>query len=557
MSSPCLFSYRFATSPDPIQASTVQTMATARINLTVLGSDQPAYSDQIMVAVPIGPAAGDLSEKTPGVSVNTAKWGMVSLEIKKASELGIVEASDTFAVYTFQCRDPRDYRIDYPLVFGLKVEVNAIPGDFAYLVREHSGTTSDSAQFTWKDCSFTLTKATPHFYLSNLMATQPESPTVPTTEFGNGKSIRLSWESNGTYFQLFRKNEPKPIYAGMATTYTVADGVKADTTFVLVASMAGDGGGDRAGGYEPIYLYDALTVTVADPDLTPKTVTVADALRANGSLHVKELAALNDLLVDGTFKASGQSVLGKVSVVEGLAADRLHVNGDSALVNVAVTGNLQATGKTTFGEAVATGQFRVKSTAEFQGGVTATGGPVAITGNVQGVGSGTYTAHTDGFAIGVVVTPSPVDKHCVTWIAGASGGLTMRATGGTLGSFGRNWKTFYSSSNNQSFVLPVRKGASWTVWLTHASDNEVNAPVSFYWIPLGTAANGKTFEQLSEDSTLAEEMQQWAEANQGQQSESAHGLLQPLVAALEQILEQPERLETKTRVAQALKRLLS
>ncbi|MFJ6659823.1 hypothetical protein ACIQNG_26230 [Streptomyces sp. NPDC091377] len=40
------------------------------------------------------------------------------------------------------------------------------------------------------------------FYVRNFIATDPNSPTVPRTDFAKGKAIPLQWEGNGTHYRI-------------------------------------------------------------------------------------------------------------------------------------------------------------------------------------------------------------------------------------------------------------------------------------------------------------------------------------------------------------------
>jgi hypothetical protein len=117
---------------------------------------------------------------------------------------------------------------------------------------------------------------------------------------------------------------------------------------------------------------------------------------------------------------------------------------------------------------------------------------------MQAISPGSYSAKTDGFAIGWV---GGVDnsKLCITSIWGSnSDGITLGALGGNVGEFqpSQNW-TKWQSNCPQSFTLPVRKGTTWGVSVSNFDKNEANAPTNFWWVPLGTAT-GATIEKISD-----------------------------------------------------------
>lgn len=44
----------------------------------------------------------------------------------------------------------------------------------------------------------------------------------------------------------------------------------------------------------------------------------------------------------------------------------------------------------------------------------------------------------------------------------------------------------------------IRNGTNWTISIFQDGNNQVAAPITFYWIPLGTAPNGQTFERIGD-----------------------------------------------------------
>jgi hypothetical protein len=358
-----LLDYAFSTAPIPLQVNPQGGQATSRINLSV-SNPSAAYCSQIMVAVPIGTSATDFCLEPPAASVNTGKWTIASQEVVKGEEIGL--GAGTFATITFQCRDQADYQIDYSLVLSLVGVVNSAVGAFVYAVQELSGRTPDD--LTPKTGNHTIGKQDAIFTLSNFVATATDKPTVPGTAFGNGQALRLSWESTGTWFELYTKGASAPIYAGPATSYSLSSGLTADAQFVLVASVSGDPSQDSPSpGYQPIYLYDALTLVVVDPDLTAKSVAVAQTLTVTG-----RSTAVGGLDVGTEAAPTTANIRGKMSVTEsvstgGLAVtgttslgSTLHVTGPSTLgSSLTVTGpaalnsTLDVTGKTTLGETAA------------------------------------------------------------------------------------------------------------------------------------------------------------------------------------------------------------
>ncbi|HEV2891279.1 MAG TPA: hypothetical protein VGX28_12970 [Frankiaceae bacterium] len=275
--------YAVTTAPLPLRIGDA-----GRIDVTVTNPGT-VYCAKIVVAVPVGPDAASLANASPTASVDNEAWEAAVPERKARSS----DPDQQLATYTFLCSDPTDYAGSYPVTISLAAPVVDTPvGTFAYTVDETSGADKGSVQRyerTW-----TLTKLTGEFRLDSLVASSPSAPTTPVTEFANGARVRLTWDSNGTSFQLFAKGDPKPVYEGTAATCTL-DGIARDTTFVLVATVP-DGTGGK------LYLYDSLTLTVTDPDLTPRTVA------ASGAVTAASLAVTGDAAAGGTLTAKGASV---------------------------------------------------------------------------------------------------------------------------------------------------------------------------------------------------------------------------------------------------------
>jgi hypothetical protein len=386
----CLLDYAFSTAPIPLQVNAPGGQATSRINLGVFNPTPGVLCSQIMVAVPVGPEPTDFCFEPPAASVNTGKWSVSSQEVVKGEEIGLPEAS--YATVIFQCRDQADYGVGYSLVLSLVGAVNTEVGDFTYAVQEWSGTSPDD--LNPKVGYHTIGKQDAIFTLSNFAAAATDKPTVPGTAFTNGQPLRLSWESTGTWFELYAKGSPAPLYAGPATSYELAAGLTAGTQFVLVASVTGDPTKDSPSpGYQPIYLYDALTLVVTNPDLTPRTVAAANGISSAGTLTVTGQSTVGALTATSA-TVNGPTVLnGDLDVGTASAQKYVHIHGKlaagpSSLEDLAVTGpvavygtlgarspvtvssTLQVTGKSTLADA---------STTQLASGAVTTG-RILITG---------------------------------------------------------------------------------------------------------------------------------------------------------------------------------
>ncbi|WP_417670325.1 hypothetical protein [Roseibium sp.] len=500
-----LLTYRFSTAPSPIQVSAGHTTTQGRINLSVASDSTSAYCNKIQIAVPIGEHATDLSTTTPANSVNTPKWTMTLAEIVDGSVIGLT-VGKSYARYTFETRTQTDNKIDYDLVIGLVADVNRATGTFEYLIQETSGSTNDPSTFTPKKAVFELEKTTPQFYLNNFVATSTAAPTVPATEFANGAPIRFAWESNGTFFEIYEKNASTPVYSGTATTCTLTSGVKTDSTFILVASVTTGSAGSGGGGYEPIYLYDSLTVTVSNPDLTPASISVSGDARVGGTLGVSgattagSIAATN-VSVSSALDVSGTSTLGAVNAANITASGALDVKGAATVNSLTANNGLGVSGSTSLGDTTVTGTLSAR-------------GPVAMhKGAIQlaygtNIPAKTVTAHTDGFAIAYIGWPSNVVKMSNMFAYIAVPGATFWTLGGSTGTFGSGWADTMVS-NPGYICVPVQAGSQFTFKGYGLPDNQLPSNIWIFWVPMGSAANPNATFEMSE---LCEEQAQAIDA---------------------------------------------
>lgn len=332
-----LLDYAVSTAPMPLQVNAPGATATSRINLTVSNPTPGVVCSRLVVFIPIGTTTADFCLEPPSASVNTKKWVISSFETLKGEQVGL--PGDSYATIAFQCRDQGDYGLGYNLVLSLVGVVNSAVGEFLYGIQEWSGTSIDT--ITAKSASLPLSKRDALFTLSNFVAAAADAPTVPGTAFRNGQALRLSWESTGTWFELYTKGSPTPVYSGTETSYDLPDGLTADTQFVLAASMTGDPAGDSPSpGYQAIYLYEALTLVVTGADLTPRSVTgdtvaarevtaqgvTAQDLTAQQTLTAASAAVTGPLnagqaAVAGELRAASAVVSGPLTVVSSLTAD--------------------------------------------------------------------------------------------------------------------------------------------------------------------------------------------------------------------------------------------
>jgi hypothetical protein len=484
-----LLTYHFSTDPNPLQVSTAQTPATGRVNTGVFNEnkqDVSVYCSHIVLAVPVGLDAPSLFAPTPSGAINTNKWTVISMELKTAVELEI-QNSQTYATFGYKCVSPTDYLINYNLVFGLSGQINQSAGPVTIYIWETSGTSSDPKTFTRKKGAFTLSKALPKFYLQNFVARASDAATVPATDFKSGDQIFFSWESNGTDYQLFMKNQPAPVYHGSQKFFLLTAGVSRETTFILQASVTGDPSQDTpGGGYEPIYLYDSLTITVSNPaglhigsgesTITNDRVSVVIATKGTdtGIAIAQEGGSLGS--VNLLLQASGAGAyIGTTSnhslVLRTGDADRVSVDKD--------------------------GTFTANS-AHIAGPLSVAG-PVSMFGKYQPMAFNKfYTAATDGIVYATTFLVGGHDSSAKPWqgfthveLEGVlEGSVIARAVGCTTGAF-KDYAGYWPSS----LTFPVPKGAEWMVQRVDDPNNQTTPAVAVWWIPLGTTQTSEDAKQ--------------------------------------------------------------
>jgi hypothetical protein len=438
-----LLTYGISTAPSPLQVSGDGTPQTGIISVQVTNPNKN-YCREIDISIPSGKTASDIYSGIPTASVNSNHWKLSA----------VVNTSDSNS-FTFQCVDPNYYQISYPLTFTINGLVNDVAGTAVPMLYEYSSSTPGN--WALQTYSFNITKVTAMSYINNFISLTPSNKTVPTSEFSNGAPIQLNWEGDCTNYQLYIKDKTTPIYSGPATTYTLTSGVATDTTFTLVGKTSTNS-----------YIDLTLTVTVINPDLRPNSVVTR-------TLNVSDATTLNNMNVNGT------STLANANV------NTLSVSGNTNVGSITAS-NATVGGQLVAGSAVINGQLSTVNTT-INGQLTANAA-VSVIGNRQSISTNnTYIAPTDGFLTGYVESSPNNQQKCRTIIYGSTEGNTVTATGGTYVSF-LVWdlsdSTVWRGGLQNSFCLPVRKGAQFTSYTYNDPYNETNAPVTFFWIPLGT-----------------------------------------------------------------------
>lgn len=459
---PDLLPYGFSTLPAPLQVSTASAASPGAINIWAGSPQSPVYCSKIVIGVPIGQAATDLTPQKPSVTPNTAWWGVSGFVIETGDHLGL-SPEVSYAVFTAVCVSDAHWLIDYDLQFSIvTAQVNQTEGTFGLVIAETSGPAPDQQE--QRRSVFDLTKGPVTGYLNNIVTTvAPPGPTdIPASEFTAGQPIRLAWASNASSFAVYAGSVSTPVWTGTSTSTVLTAGLTRDTTLTVVATS--DLGVLMAG----------TTVTITNPALTPASLT-SGILTATGATTLAATALAN-------LSATGLTAAGQATLRGGARAATLTATGGSALrgpvsaSSAAVSGTLTVSGSARLGTA-SVASLRVTNFATMM--------------NPRGISAGSYVASSDGLVVGTVGWPNNAGLKCAAVAYGSTAGAgNVYARGGNRVFWvSSNAKNFSSWMVGGSFLLPVRRGNGFTIGVYQVNGNDVAAPVSFAWVPFGTSAS--------------------------------------------------------------------
>jgi hypothetical protein len=120
--------------------------------------------------------------------------------------------------------------------------------------------------------------------------------------------------------------------------------------------------------------------------------------------------------------------------------------------------------------------------------------------NPHGIAPGSYVPASDGLVIGTVGYQSNTGAKCAAVAYGWTAAVgNVYATGGNdvMWTDGNNFWMWIVAN---SFVLPVTKGATFSIGVMQVGGGDVAAPTSFAWVPFGTTIQ---LETLSTEAAAA------------------------------------------------------
>ncbi|MET1110066.1 MAG: hypothetical protein ABWX67_00920 [Allosphingosinicella sp.] len=429
----------------------------------------PVYCNKILLIVKVGSDDDCLFQDTPTGSVVPSTWSVEPAQMATGASLGLGDGN--YAAIKFYTLDANAYEIDYPLQLTLTGRVGAGPGGrFPVVVQEHSGAASTA--MAARRGTVGVVSDTAPFYLANFVATAVGRPILPTTDFANGATVILSWDSNGDRYALWRKMETAPFWTGSETTCSFT-GPTNDTPYFLVATSNDP---DVTGP-----LYDTITITIANPDLASRTARISTKLWSQSVTQLDGGATITG----GDVTVSGGTLHAKAGAIIDPAPDSrlaLSVNGGA---NIGGLWGATVNGGATINPAPGSSHaLSVNGGAAVNGDLSAAG-PVSLFGKAgvidpkPGVA---YPAATDGFLMGFVNNPGDLGLNSLGYLfLENSDGVVASCTGGNMTA-----RYADQESNNGSAMLPVRRGATYNVSI-FVPDGFQCPPITIWWMPLGAS----------------------------------------------------------------------
>ncbi|WP_372010815.1 hypothetical protein NBRC13296_08150 [Paenibacillus chitinolyticus] len=475
---PVLLTYTIMTDPAPLSASTPTYNSYGTITVTVSPAAAGVYCKEIDIYIP----SGIVSRTDQFVaSADNSNWQTHVGNEVPGNQVGL-NPRLSYVQVKFMCKSPEFYLFTSPvnLTVGIQ-QLTQQPGWIGSLGLTEMSTNDSSQPYILRSMTFGVSVGAALLFARNFTASAADGGASPAGVFTNGQPIQLSWESNGTEFQIFEAAGSGPLYTGTDNSFKLSSGLAKTTTFILAASQTDL----RA---ETQYIYDSVTVVISNEDSTPHSVTAAGTI--SGAL----VESTGEMFAQGKFTGSGGASL------EG----QIDVNGNLTMTGPAhlsgplnVEGGIQCNGNALLGDTSINGTLSATNTAAFQsvivsgllglrGGSNIFGVPMSLSSdNVA------YIAHTDGYAIATITPPagdvsSTISTCIVTLQASIAGGIPyeVSATGGVATAYNSAWTTVNWYSPN-SITLPVPQGYKWKITVNQYSKNDKNPTVSLFWIPLG------------------------------------------------------------------------
>lgn len=444
---PLILKYDISTTPSPLLPGPNE-------KVTITLHESSYICDTIEISVPVGDDPADIfitPPPTPVLCISNNHWTTGDPKPIHDTETGLQYQQWTIGNVA---NNYQVFQTDFTITGGT---VNAAGGTAQIVIDEDSGTTL--ADLENREGFLSVTKSSkPLFYLRNLIAIDYLSPGFPCGAFQLGYRIEISWEGNGTSYDLYQSGIPDPIYSGTATNYTLNNGISDTTTFCCVASNDNE---DK--------LFESLTLTVINPVLTAQTVTTTEGEEIGQDMETNQ-AKCNILSLSTNPTVMADPAPNVNNLINN--SSTFNLSGDFTVDNDAtISGLLTCTD-------ITTNNLTIQESINFSNQGDALFDPFVLVGSGIDVPYGIRLANTDGYAIVTVSGPSAISGESVAY--------------GALGIAGiLDWIYTYGGNSNGSFsevdgflMLPVPAGA---YWMYHG-ENLTSSPlttINVYWFPTG------------------------------------------------------------------------
>jgi hypothetical protein len=309
-----LLTYVVSTDPAPLRVKAPGTV-------TILVKPDPSVRCKLItVRVLIGDGATDLFLTAPAPTESHTEWTLPPPGLGLLPTISFLKLAQNYATWHFWNQDSPDNSVAEGFCVTISGTINSALGTAVVEIEETSAAASETS-FSLKKVTFDMNKTeASDLYIKSFYA---GPGLLPVTEYANGDPIRLTWESNCTNFKVYQKGSATPVFKGSEKSCPL-DGIHTDTTFTLDAWVENDAGHTN-------HLYEALTITVSNPSLTPNKVDVSGPVTIAEKLAVKGPVTIagSNVLEFGVGVAGKEQETGKI----GCGTDSLDITGAGSSTN--------------------------------------------------------------------------------------------------------------------------------------------------------------------------------------------------------------------------------
>jgi hypothetical protein len=350
MSQATLLNYNIYTEPLMLEASTLTNSSYGKLQICVSppSDNSEVYCDQIHLCIPsnivsttnrfdvaVTSVEGDIWENNIGGSTlqpmpdlgNTFGGRILQPMPEWENNIGRSTAKpmtsnqeNTIIIFKHsKSADGEPYVMKFPLnftieIFDLTKNTGVINNMF---ISEHSSI-NGASDFKWSKYDFSLVIKDPKFFVKNFIATidtndnatnntAPDDIKGATGGVQNKEKFRLLWEGNASNYvvtQKLKDSTNKQIYIGQGNYVDITEGLTDTATFILDGTQV-----DTMRG-ETIHLFETITVTVSNPDITPASITVAGDTVLTGNTTIGNKLETGQLTVSGVSHLYGAAEIG-------------------------------------------------------------------------------------------------------------------------------------------------------------------------------------------------------------------------------------------------------